>query len=95
MLLGDDDRRAGEQAAQAAMALDRYDRSTAHLHDRVVSHLFQSALGLASVLGRNRLDEEDKRRLLDAIDELDSAVRAIRHTAFACLERDLGINEPF
>jgi PAS domain S-box-containing protein len=86
--------RALERAAQAAVALDRNERDASELHDRVISHLFGSAMGLASVLGRNRLDEEDKRRLQDVIEELDTAVRTIRQTVFARLERELGIKQP-
>ena len=90
------DQRALEQAAQAAVALERdeHERIAYELHDRVISHLFGSAMGLASVLSRNRLDEEDKRRLQDAIDESDAAVRAIRDAVFARVERNLDIPTP-
>jgi len=58
---------------------------------------------LASVLSPKQLDDEDTRRLQDAIDELDAAVRTIRNfqikateikmqtgTVFAGLEYDPG-----
>lgn len=86
--------RSLEQAAQATIALDQNERNAAELHDRVISHLFGSGLGLASVLVRDRLDDEDKRRLLGVIDELDTAVRTIRDAAFARLERNLVIKQP-
>lgn len=58
-----------EHAAQAAVVLEQNERIAHELHDRVISHLYGSALRLASVLSRNRLDEENERRLQDGIDE--------------------------
>jgi len=71
-----------EQAAQAVFALDDHERIAAELHDRVIGHLFASALAVASILGRNTLDDHITNRLRDVIDELDEATRAIRNTVF-------------
>jgi PAS domain S-box-containing protein len=71
-----------ERAAQAGFALDDHERIAAELHDRVIGHLFASALTLASILGRNTLDDHITDRLRDVIDELDEATRAIRNTVF-------------
>ena len=76
-----------EAAAQAGFALDDHERIAAELHDRVIGHLFASALTLASVLGRNTLDDGVTRRLHDVIDELDTATREIRNTVFDHLSR--------
>jgi PAS domain S-box-containing protein len=74
-----------ERDARTASALDQDERIAADLHDRVIGHLFGSALTLASVLGRNQLDDGIAQRLHDVIDELDTAVREIRNTVFARL----------
>jgi hypothetical protein len=54
-------------------------------HDRAINHVFECGLTLAGVLGRPDVSEEVARRLEGVIDELDMAVTAIRHAAFAAL----------
>jgi hypothetical protein len=82
------------QAAAGALAHDRDEGIANERYDRVVGHIFGSALSLASVLSRDRLDDEDKRRLHDAINELDTAARALRDAAFSRSERDLVRDDP-
>ena len=74
--------RALEQTERLALALDQDERIAADLHDAVIGHLFGSALTLASVLGRDELDDAVADRLHDVIDELDTAIRQIRNTVF-------------
>ncbi len=81
------EKRALEHAARSASAHDRNVRVAADLHDRVVGHIFGCGLTLASVLGRNQLDDRIALELHGVIDELDTAVREIRNTVFARLER--------
>ncbi len=71
-----------ERAAQAGYALDDHERIAAELHDRVIGHLFGSALALASILGHNTLDDHIQDRLHDVIDDLDAATAEIRTTVF-------------
>jgi PAS domain S-box-containing protein len=71
-----------ERAAQAGFALADHERIAAELHDRVIGHLFGSALALASILGRNTLDDHITDRLHGVIDELDTATSEIRNTVF-------------
>lgn len=79
------EQRALEGVARAASTLDHDERIAADLHDRVIGHLFGCGLTLASVLGRNKLEDRIAQQLHDVIDELDSAVRQIRNTVFARL----------
>ncbi len=72
--------RALEQTERLALALDQDERIAADLDDAVIGHLFGSALTLASVLGRDELDDAVAQRLHDVIDELDTAIRQIRNT---------------
>lgn len=81
------DQRARERDAKASLVLDEHERIAAELHDRVIGHLFASAFTLASVLGRNQLDDSGTKQLRDVIDQLDTAVREIRNTVFARRER--------
>jgi len=80
------EQRALEHAARTASALDRDDRIAADLHDRVIGHIFGCGLTVASILGRNQLDERVAQELHGVIDELDTAVQQIRNTVFARLE---------
>lgn len=80
------EQRALEHAARTASARDRDDRIAADLHDRVIGHIFGCGLTLASVLGRNQLDDRIAEELHRVIDELDTAARQIRNTVFARLE---------
>lgn len=79
------DQRALERAVRETCALDENERIGADLNDRVIGHIFGSALTLASVVGRNDLDDKIAERLHEVIDELDEAVREIRSTVFARL----------
>jgi len=80
------EQRALEHAARTASAHARDDRIAADLHDRVIGHIFGCGLTLASVLGRNQLDDRIAQELHGVIDELDTAVQQIRKTVFARLE---------
>jgi hypothetical protein len=53
------------------------------LHDRVIGHLFGSRLMLASIVSLGKVDTEVAERLRYVLDELESAVRAIRRHDFA------------
>jgi len=65
------------------------DRPATHLvDDRVINHIFGCGLTIAAILGRPEIGDEVTRRLLGVIDELDMAVTAIRHAAFAALVVD-------
>lgn len=79
------EQRALERAARKTLALDENERIGADLNDRVIGHLFGSALTLASIVSRHELDRGIAERLHDVIDELDEAVREIRSTVFARL----------
>ena len=79
------EQRTLESAARTASARDNDDRIGADLDDRVINHLFGCGLTLASVLGRNQLDDRIVAQLYGVIDELDRAVKQIRDTAFARL----------
>ncbi len=50
--------------------------------DRALGHVFASTLTLAGVLSLGRVDSEVAQRLHNAIDELDTSIREIRHGAF-------------
>jgi len=54
----------------------------ADLHDRVIGHLFGSALALNGIVNRGEVDGAIAQRLREVIDELDSAVQDIRTTSF-------------
>jgi len=58
------------------------------LHDRVIGHLFGSRLMLASILSLGKVDTEVAERLRYVLDELETAVRAIRRHDFARSVRD-------
>jgi PAS domain S-box-containing protein len=77
--------RASERAARATLTLDEDERIAAELNDGVIQHIFASALTLASVLSRNRLEDVIAGQLHVVIDELDAGVREIRNTIFARL----------
>jgi hypothetical protein len=79
------EQRALERAARESLAFDENERIGADLNDRVIGHIFGSALTLASIVGRHQLDRGITERLHDVIDELDEAVREIRSTVFARL----------
>lgn len=57
--------------------------STHEAHDRLVNHLFTSGLTLAAVLNLHRLDREVASRVHDVVEQLDAAIREIRHLALA------------
>ena len=80
--------RALERDAWAASKLDHDERVAAELHDRVIGHLFGSALTLTSVLARTELEDHSAQRLYDVIEELDTAIQEIRRTVFANIARD-------
>ena len=77
------EQRTLESAARTASASDNDDRIGADLNDRVINHLFGCGLTLASIIGRNQLDEHIVAQLYGVIDELDTAVKQIRDTVFA------------
>jgi PAS domain S-box-containing protein len=77
--------RALDGAARATLTIDEDERIAADLHDAVIGCLFGCGLSLASVLGRNRLDDSITEQLHDVIDEIDRAIREIRNTVFARL----------
>jgi GAF domain-containing protein len=62
--------------------LDDQERIARDLHDHVIGHLFGCGLTLASVLGRNELDDRIVEQLHDVLDELDAAIQQIRDTVF-------------
>jgi two-component system, NarL family, sensor histidine kinase DevS len=76
-----------ERAARIASARENDDRIASDLHDHVINHLFGCGLTLASVIGRNQLDDHIVAQLYDVVDELDTAVKQIRDTVFARLEQ--------
>ena len=80
------EQRALERAANVASARDHDDRIGADLNDRVINHLFGCGLTVASILGRNHLDDHIAAQLHRLIDDLDTAVKHIRDTVFARLE---------
>ena len=58
------------------------------LHDRVIGHLFRSRLMLASIVSLGKVDTEVADRLHYVLDELETAVRAIRRNDFVLSVRD-------
>jgi len=77
--------RAREGAARATSTIDEDERIAADLHDAVIGRLFGCGLSLASVLGRNQLDDGITIQLHEIIDDIDRAIREIRNTVFARL----------
>ena len=82
------EQRALEREAREASALDHNERIAVDLHDRVIGHLFGCGLTLASVLGRNQLDEGITERLHDVLEEIDTVVQEIRNAVFARLAHE-------
>jgi signal transduction histidine kinase len=80
---------AAGQRDRSRMALfeDR-DRIARDMHDHVIQRLFATGLSLQSA-ARRTSDPAVRRRLDEAVDELDSAIKDIRETIFA-LQRPLG-----
>ncbi len=56
--------------------------------DRAIGHVFASTLALAGVLTLGRVDREVAQRVHNAIGELDTAIREIRHGALEMSIRD-------
>ena len=88
------EQRALEHSARTLSKLDNDDRIARDLHDQVIGHLFGCGLTLASVLGRHDLDPHITEQLHDVIDELDHAMRHIRDTVFATVERKPDTPQP-
>ena len=84
------EQRTTEHAARIATARDNDDRIASDLHDRVIGHLFGCGLTIASVIGRNQLDDRIVGQLHAVVDELDTAVKHIRDTVFARVELERG-----
>ncbi|WP_353950211.1 GAF domain-containing sensor histidine kinase [Knoellia sp. S7-12] len=80
---------AQTERARAELFEDR-DRIARDMHDNVIQRLFATGMSLQSAA---RLSDEAVRpRLERAVDELDAAIKDIRHTIFA-LQRPLGARE--
>ncbi|MEO7268744.1 MAG: histidine kinase [Knoellia sp.] len=80
---------AQTEKARAELFEDR-DRIARDMHDHVIQRLFATGMSLQSVA---RLSDETVRPLLErAVDDLDAAIKDIRHTIFA-LHRPLAGRE--
>ena len=79
---------AGQRQRSSMALLEDRDRIARDMHDHVIQRLFATGLSLQSASRRVR-DPEISRRLEDAVDELDIAIKDIRETIFA-LQRPLG-----
>ncbi len=88
------EQRTLERAANIKSARDNDDRIGAELNDRVINHLFGCGLTLASIIGRNHLDDHIVAQLHNLIDDLDNAVKHIRDTVFARLESQPDHDDP-
>ena len=62
--------------------------SAVDLGDHVINHIFGCGMTIAGMIGHPDLNDDLTKRLLDVIDELDMAVTAIRHAAFATFIAD-------
>ena len=76
--------RAQEVQAQLAVFEDR-DRIARDLHDLVIQRLYASGLRLQGTL--RLIDDQAKRRVQAAIDDLDATIREIRSTIFELHQR--------
>ena len=72
---------AQRERARAELFEDR-DRIARDMHDHVIQRLFATGLSLQSA-ARLSGDQPVKERLDSAVDELDAAIKDIRHTIFA------------
>ncbi len=72
--------RASELAARERIVLEDEERIGSDLQHRVVAHLFVAAMGIQSVLGR--VDGTIAPRLVEAVEEVDTAIQEIRRTLF-------------
>ena len=84
--------RAKEHAVRAALVREDDDRLAADC-DGLIRHLYASGLTLAGVLGRAPLDRDESERIRDVIDQLDEAIREIRHIAFSRLGPGAGTSQ--
>ena len=57
------------------------EHGVADVHDRVINHIFGSGLKLAGLAGYPGVDPHVAQRLLEVIEELDTAVHEIRSAA--------------
>ncbi len=69
------------------------DRIVAAVHDRVTNHIFGAGLTLASIVSSERVADDIKRRLLDAIDELDAALCQVRTATLSRMVADRDASE--
>jgi PAS domain S-box-containing protein len=72
--------RASELAARERIVLEDEERIGLDLQHRVVEHLFVAGMGIQSVLGR--VDKTVAPRLVEAVEEVDTAIQEIRNTLF-------------
>src|SRR4051794_17037852 len=79
---------AGQRHRSSMALLEDRDRIARDMHDHVIQRLFATGLSLQSA-SRRVQDPQVARRLGDAVDELDIAIKDIRETIFA-LQRPLG-----
>lgn len=75
--------------ARAQLFEDR-DRIARDMHDHVIQRLFATGMSLQSAVRMS--DESVRPRLERAVDDLDAAIKDIRHTIFA-LHRPLGVRK--
>ncbi|HTD50680.1 MAG TPA: hypothetical protein VK771_08775 [Acidimicrobiia bacterium] len=80
--------RSHKSASPAELPADDDPAVAIRLHDRVIGHLFRSRLMLASIVSLGKVDAEVAERLRYVLDELETAVRAIRRNDFVLSVRD-------
>jgi PAS domain S-box-containing protein len=72
--------RASELAARERIVFDDEERIAFDLEHRVVAHLFVAGMRIQSVFGR--MDDESVPCLVDAVQEVNTAIKEIRNTVF-------------
>jgi signal transduction histidine kinase len=72
--------RANEQAERAGLLLGESERIAAELHQTVIERLFRAGITIQSAI--RLTDGAVAKRLYEAVDEIDTAIREIREAVF-------------
>lgn len=78
----------GRLAAEELKEVRERDRIARELHDTTIQRLFATGMGLQAAVGF--AEPEGRRRILDSVDQIDSAIRELRSTIFN-LQVPLGV----
>lgn len=90
------EKRARESEARRRLVLEEEERIAVHLHDAIVRRLFLAAMGIQAVIPM--AGDGVAQKLQGSVDELDTAIREIRHAVFSAALPDhsgpTGVDRP-